>query len=105
MGQYDKALPLFVRALLISEKAEGPEHPATGTRLNNLAELHKAMGQYELALPLYVRALAISEKSEGPEHPGTGRESGQSGRVAQGHGSVRQGAAFVCPGLVDQRES
>ena len=71
MGLNDKALPLFMRALLISEKAEGPEHPATGARLNNLAGLYETMGQYDKAMPLLVRALAISEKSEGPEHPGT----------------------------------
>jgi CHAT domain-containing protein len=72
MGQYALALPLYRRALAISEKANGPEHPSTGTRLNNLAGLYQDMGQYALALPLYQRALAIAEKANGPEHPSTG---------------------------------
>ena len=72
MGAYDKALPLYKRALAIAEKAQGPKHPSTGTRLNNLAALHQAMGAYDKALPLYKRALAIAEKAQGPKHPSTG---------------------------------
>ena len=71
-GAYAKAEPLYVRALTISEKALGPEHPSTGARLNNLAGLYRAQGEYAKAEPLYMRALAISEKAEGPEHPFTG---------------------------------
>lgn len=72
MGAYALAEPHFVRALAISEKANGPEHPNTATSLNNLAELYRAMGQYARAEPLNIRALAISEKARGPEHPSTG---------------------------------
>ena len=36
-GDYAKAEPLYQRALKISEKALGPEHPDTATSLNNLA--------------------------------------------------------------------
>jgi len=72
MGQYAQALPLYQRALAIREKALGPDHPSTGTSLNNLAGLYRAMGQYAQALPLYQRALAIREKALGPDHPSTG---------------------------------
>ncbi|AGX86365.1 CHAT domain-containing tetratricopeptide repeat protein [Candidatus Symbiobacter mobilis] len=71
-GQYAAALIPAQRALAISEKANGPEHPSTSTSLNNLAGLYESMGQYARAEPLYVRALAISEKANGPEHPSTG---------------------------------
>jgi tetratricopeptide (TPR) repeat protein len=37
MGSYDKALPLYQRALNILEKVLGPEHPSVATTLNNLA--------------------------------------------------------------------
>jgi hypothetical protein len=70
-GAYAKAEPLYLRALTISEKALGPEHPSTGTRLNNLAALYRAQGAYAKAEPLYLRALTISEKALGPEHPST----------------------------------
>jgi CHAT domain-containing protein len=72
MGQYSRAEPFAVRALAISEKSEGPEHPNTGRNLNNLALLYQSMGQYARAEPFYLRAIAISEKTNGPEHPNTG---------------------------------
>jgi tetratricopeptide (TPR) repeat protein len=70
-GQYQQAIPLAQRALAIREKALGPEHPDTGTALNNLAELYRAAGDYANAEPLFQRALAISEKALGAEHPET----------------------------------
>ena len=33
----ERALPLYERALAISEKALGPDHPHVATSLNNLA--------------------------------------------------------------------
>jgi tetratricopeptide (TPR) repeat protein len=41
----------------------GPEHPVTGTSLNNLAALYREMGQYTEAEPLYKEALEIRQKS------------------------------------------
>ena len=69
MGDYEKALPLYQRALEISEKVLGPQHPDVATTLNNLAGLYESMGDYEKALPLYQRALEIREKVLGPQHP------------------------------------
>jgi tetratricopeptide (TPR) repeat protein len=65
------AKPLYERALAISEKALGAEHPDTGTSLNNLAGLLRAQGDYAGAKPLYERALAIREKALGAEHRST----------------------------------
>ena len=59
------------RALAISEKARGSEHPAVGTSLNNLALLYKAQGRYAEAEPVQKRALAIREKALGIDHPKT----------------------------------
>ena len=50
--------PLYERALAISEKALGPEHPDVATSLNNLALLYSNQGQYAKAEPLNERALA-----------------------------------------------
>jgi tetratricopeptide (TPR) repeat protein len=71
-GDYAGAEPLFRRALAITEKALGPEHPSTGKALNNLALLLWTKGDYAGAEPLFRRALAITEKALGPEHPDTG---------------------------------
>ena len=70
-GLYSQAEPLYKRALAISEKALGPDHPSTATSLNNLATLYNNQGLYSQAEPLYKRALAISEKALGPDHPST----------------------------------
>jgi tetratricopeptide (TPR) repeat protein len=64
-----KAEPLVARALAISEKALGPDHPAVATSLNGLAALYYDQGAYAKAEPLYTRALAIREKALGPDHP------------------------------------
>lgn len=71
MGQHYKALPLYLRGLAISEKAEGPEHGRTGIRLNDLAALYHAMGPYDKALMLYQRALRVTEKAQGAQHTWT----------------------------------
>ena len=55
MGDYEKALPLYQRALEIYENVLGPQHPSVVTTLNNLAGLYESMGNYEKALPLYQR--------------------------------------------------
>jgi tetratricopeptide (TPR) repeat protein len=70
-GRYLEAVPLAERAVAISDRVLGPEHPITALSLNNLAGLYDAMGQDEQALPLYQRALAIREKVLGPEHADT----------------------------------
>ena len=41
-GKYDKADPLYLRAIEIGEKTLGPDHPDLATRLNNRAELLRA---------------------------------------------------------------
>src|SRR5690348_4739037 len=61
-GRFDAAVPLAGRALLLREKALGPEHPDVALSLNNLAELYRAKGEYDKAEPLYQRALRILEK-------------------------------------------
>ena len=71
MGAYDRALPLYERALEIREKALGPTHPETAACMNNLAGLHRLMGADAQALPLFERALTIREQVLGPDHPDT----------------------------------
>jgi tetratricopeptide (TPR) repeat protein len=64
-----EARPLAERALAITEGAHGPDHPAVGTRLGNLALIWRDLGQPEQARPLAERALAIGEAAHGPDHP------------------------------------
>ena len=48
-ADYAKAEFLYLRALKITEKALGKDHPAVATTLNNLASLYEAQGEYAKA--------------------------------------------------------
>jgi hypothetical protein len=65
------AEPLSRRALVIDEKALGPDHPGVATDLNTLAGLLRDKGNFRGAEPLFRRALAIDNKALGPDHPRT----------------------------------
>jgi tetratricopeptide (TPR) repeat protein len=71
---YSVARPLFERALAISEKSYGPDHPEVAMGLNNLANLLRDTNRLSEAEPLYRRALAIDEKSYGANHPNVARD-------------------------------
>jgi len=49
MGQYQKAEPLYLKAVKIFEKILGEEHPDTATSYNNLAGLYEIMGENKKA--------------------------------------------------------
>ncbi len=58
-GQYAQAEPLYKRALVVFEKALGPDHPDVATSLNNLAALYRATKRDEEAETLEQRAARI----------------------------------------------
>jgi tetratricopeptide (TPR) repeat protein len=68
LGDYIGAQPAVERALALSERGLGPDHPKVATSLNNLAELYRVQGRYAEAKPLSRRALAIREQALGPSH-------------------------------------
>jgi tetratricopeptide (TPR) repeat protein len=68
LAAYSEARPLLERALVLTEKALGPEHLDTAASLNDLALLFWEQGHPEDARPLHERALAIREKALLPEH-------------------------------------
>ncbi|PZO10268.1 MAG: tetratricopeptide repeat-containing protein [Leptolyngbya foveolarum] len=70
-GLYDRAKPLFIKALEINRTELGDRHPDTATSLNNLALLYESQGRYGAAEPLYVQALEISKAELGDRHPNT----------------------------------
>jgi tetratricopeptide (TPR) repeat protein len=61
LAAYAAARPLYERALAIREKVNGPDALATGSALNNLANLLQDQGDLVAARPLFERALAIAE--------------------------------------------
>ena len=70
-GDLAGARPYYERALAITEKALGAEHPDTTRSLNNLAFLHYKEGDLAGAGRLMRRALAIREARLGAQHPDT----------------------------------
>ncbi|OAD21448.1 nephrocystin-3 [Candidatus Thiomargarita nelsonii] len=70
-GYFSAAIPLLRRALEISEKVLGKQHPDTAKSLNQLALLHYVKGDYSKAEPLFKRTLEFFEKVLGKQHPDT----------------------------------
>ncbi len=95
LAAYAVARPLFERALAISEKALGPEHPTTAASLNNLANLLRYQGDLAGARPLYERAVAIDEKVYGSEHPEVATDLNNLAVLLWAHGDLA-GARPLC---------
>ena len=68
-GKYAEAIAIAERALALTEKLRGLDHPSVAVSLNNLAQLLKATNRQAEAEPLMRRALAIDEKHFGFEAP------------------------------------
>jgi tetratricopeptide (TPR) repeat protein len=65
---YAQAEPLFQRALTMTERLLGPDHPETSDVLHYLAVLYSSQRRYEEAERIYQRVLAIRERIFGEEH-------------------------------------
>ena len=62
-GRYAEAEPLLEGALVLQERASGPDDLSLVPRLGALAGLYRAQGRNEDAQKLYARSLAIHEKA------------------------------------------
>jgi TonB family protein len=67
--QFDKALPLAQRELMLRESALGPNHPAVADVSRNVGELYFAKGKYKEAAAAYKRFLQIYESAYGADSP------------------------------------
>jgi len=94
-GRYAEAEPLYKRALMIYEKALGPEHPDVAYGLNNLAALYDDGGKYAEVEPLYKRSLVIREKMLGPEHPLVTATLANLATLYQEQGRFKQADLFL----------
>jgi tetratricopeptide (TPR) repeat protein len=66
-GKFDEALPIAKRALKISEKTFGSNHPIVADIRTNLAELYIEKREYGEAESNYKRILSIYEKAFGAD--------------------------------------
>ena len=82
------ARPLYERALAISEKVLGTEHPDTATSLSNLADLLRDQGDLAEARALRERALAIRERRLAPSIPFTAASLSSLANLLQAQGDL-----------------
>jgi serine/threonine-protein kinase len=68
-SRYEEALGQYERALVLKEKALGPEDSDVAASLANVGIASQYLGRYEASLKQQERALALMEKAHGPEHP------------------------------------
>jgi tetratricopeptide (TPR) repeat protein len=69
LGDGAKAKALYKRALVITKKTLGPDHPQVAVCLSNLAHYYLSVGDYCSAEPLLKKSLEIRERFLGSEHP------------------------------------
>jgi serine/threonine-protein kinase len=81
VGRFEEAHARFQQALLLMEKAQGPEHPFVADMHNNIGVIHSELGRYEEARASYERSLAIVQKTLGPEHPSVANTLTNLGRT------------------------
>jgi serine/threonine-protein kinase len=69
VGKFEEARARFQQALVLMEKALGPEHPFVASMYNNIGVALAELGRFEEARSNYERALAIAQRALGSEHP------------------------------------
>jgi len=69
LGRFREAETLYRQAIMILEKALGPDHSDVAMALNNLASVYQDEQRYAEAEPLFQRALSIKERTLGEMHP------------------------------------
>ncbi len=85
-----KAERLLIRALGLTERQRGRDHPYVATALNNLAGLFQDQGRYIEAEPLFERAAAIYEAVLGPQHMWVATSLGNLARLYEHQGRYKE---------------
>jgi tetratricopeptide (TPR) repeat protein len=98
-GKYADAEGLYKRALAITEKAFGADHPDVANSLNNLALVYQEQGKYLDAEGLYKRTLAIREKALGAGHPDVAQTLDNLALVYQEQGKYTDAEGLYKRGL------
>jgi len=73
LREYDKAEPVFQRAIQVRENVLGLKHPETLQSIWDLGVLCEVQGRYLEALELYARACSGYKNGLGDDHPDTRR--------------------------------
>ena len=95
-----KAVPLLEKALTISEKTMGMEHPCTAAIAGDLSNVYESIGNYEMALAFQERALRIREKVRGINHPDTARSFKDLAKIYENIGQYEKASILYEKALV-----
>ena len=71
LGDYNGARTLLEKAVDLTQKKYGPNHPATGITYSNLATVLRDLGDYSGARTLLEKAVDLAETNFGPYHSTT----------------------------------
>jgi tetratricopeptide (TPR) repeat protein len=92
--RYQEAEPLLLRALPLTEKTRGPDHPDVARILSNLGLLNHSRSDYVRAREFYQRSLAMLERSLGKESPELILTLNNLGALAMAEGRDSEAEAF-----------
>jgi tetratricopeptide (TPR) repeat protein len=95
LGQPQDARPLFERALAISVRLHGYEHPGVLSRLINLAQVLRDLGELALAHQALAVALPAVEAHHGPDHPEVGLALNALGLVLRDLGRLAEARSLL----------
>jgi tetratricopeptide (TPR) repeat protein len=102
MRDFARARDAFARVLAIREGLLGPDHPAIGRALANLAAATAELGELDEATALQERALAVLERALGPDHPviattlgNLGKDLAMTGRFDEAMAAYERAMAIV----------
>jgi tetratricopeptide (TPR) repeat protein len=105
-GDMDTGRALYERALVITQRAYGPEHPEVAGLLNNLGVLHVHTGDLEKARELLLQSLPLMEKALGPDHVQLTPSLCSLGGVSLETGHMKEAVAYLerCVQIFDAHE-
>ena len=81
LGDYDKALEYYNKALKISKAVLGENHRDTAMSYGNIGVVYDNLGDYDKALEFKNKALEIQKDVLGENHPDTAMSYGNIGNV------------------------
>ncbi len=94
IGDYNKALEFYEKAINIREKVLGTEHPDTATSYNNIGGVYMAISDYNKALEFYEKAINVKIKLLGTEHPDTATSYNNIGLLYKNMGDYNKALEF-----------
>ena len=105
MGQYEKAIVYYEKALDIKEKQNPFNHQNLANTYNNIGALYESMGDYPKALSFHEKALAIQQQSLPPTHPDLANTYKNIGNVYNSIGDYSKALSFHEKALAIQQQS